>query len=234
MVKVLVGIQARSTSKRLPGKSLQHIDNVCMIEHVLNAARSTIKFINSKTIVTGVEAAVALLIPYNDPIKEAMAGSLIIEGPEDDVLERFKIAYDTFKPDFIVRLTGDCPLIVPTLITKHINTAIKYHMDYLSNVEEGLRSYVDGYDCEVMSSRAFLWICRNAVTKADREHVTTIIRKNTPKGLKIGAMIGFIDLHDVKLSVDTIDELNRVRENKEAINQMIALAKGKGYAVHRF
>lgn len=234
MAKVLIGIQARSTSSRLPGKSLQHIDNVFMVEHVVNAAKSTTSFLNSRSQMTGIECTTALLIPYNDPIKEAMAGNLIIEGPEADVLERYRMAYQKFFPDYLVRITGDCPLIVPTIITKHITTAIKHQMDYLSNVEEGLRTYVDGYDCEVISGRAFQWLSRSADNLADREHVTTLLRKSPPKYFKIGAVVGFIDLSDVKLSVDTAEELEKVRENKEAVNRKIALARSKGYAVHRF
>ena len=38
------------------------------------------------------------------------------KGSKNDVLDRFYQAVKNYKPNFIVRLTSDCPLIDPVLI----------------------------------------------------------------------------------------------------------------------
>lgn len=234
MTEVLIGIQARSSSKRLPGKALMPIDDVCMVEHVLNAAKQACSHINKNSHFTQIRASCALLIPYGDPLKEAMAGNIIIEGPEDNVLKRYEMAASAFYPDYLVRITGDCPLIIPTIITKHITSAIGFNLDYMSNAFEDLRTYVDGYDCEVISKKAFEYIFKNAESAHDKEHVTTYLRRNAPKWCKFGALLGHIDISDVKLSVDTVDDLEMVRKSHENLKNKINLAKDKGYAIFRF
>jgi spore coat polysaccharide biosynthesis protein SpsF len=228
VASILIAIQARSTSKRLPGKSLELIDDRTMVGHVYDAALQSAQFMNSVY-----RTDVALLVPYGDKIKEWFAGSHIIEGPENDVLARFESAYKKLVPDYIVRLTADCPLIIPTIITKHIQVAVTHKRDYVTNTFNDMRTYVDGYDVEVISSRLFQWLMERAKTPYDREHVTTVIRDSAPPWARMASIMGFIDLSHIKLSVDTIDELNEVRKNKEGLTQKLKLAKEKGYQVYR-
>lgn len=235
MINVVIGIQARSGSKRLPGKSLELIDDVTMTEHVLNAAAEAVNHINRTKIVDNISASYCLLIPQGDPIREKLAGACpIYEGPEDDVLGRYKIMADFLMPDYIVRLTGDCPLIIPPIITKHVAAAVKLNLDYCSNAFEDLRTFVDGYDCEIISAKAFDYLVDRAKDPKDREHVTTYLRRVKPRWARFGAILGHIDLSEVKLSVDTLDDLNAVRAKKKSLTQKLDKAKELGYAVVRF
>ena len=235
MPEVLIAIQARSGSKRLPGKSLKLIDDTIMAQHVLNAAQVSASFINrAQSGPHKVSAKVAVLIPEGDPLKDELDPSVVITGPEDNVLERYENAVAAYQPDYIVRITGDCPLIIPTIISKHISSAIGLGLDYCSNAYEDLRTFVDGYDVEVLSLRAFDYICDNASSSYDKEHVTTFLRKEPPRWAKFGVVMGHIDLSDIKLSVDTIEDFDEVVRRKKSLDSKFEIAKERGYAVFRF
>lgn len=234
MAQVLICIQARSGSKRLPGKSLKIIDDKMMVEHVIDSVKSSVSHINKGTDVTGVSANYACLVPTGDPLKRELSGHCVIEGPEDDVLARFKLAFDMFNPDYVVRVTGDCPLIIPTIINKHVTSTVSLGLDYCSNSYDDLRTFVDGYDCECISARAMQWLFQSATSDYDKEHVTTLIKREPPKDFKFGVILGYIDVSDLKLSVDTKAELDEVRRRRRALTDKCRLARTKDYAVFRF
>lgn len=233
-MNVLIGIQARSSSARLPGKSLELIDSFSMTEHVVRAAQFCLSYMNRAAKVSGVEGHLVLLVPEGDRLVGAIKGCDIIEGPEDDVLARYELAYKKYFPDYMVRITGDCPLIPGSIISKHIRCATENGFDYVSNVWSDLRSYVDGYDCEVISKRALMWLFEEAKTATHKEHVTLALRENTPAWMKVASIMGYVDLSDLKYSVDTKEELDRVRQNKEGLNNKIELARQRGHNVFRF
>jgi spore coat polysaccharide biosynthesis protein SpsF len=234
MSEVLIAVQARSTSTRLPKKTLQLIDTKTMAEHVLAACRSSAYHINKTVFKNAINCKIALLIPFNDKLKEAFPDEYIIEEDEFDVLARYVKAVREFQSDYVVRITSDCPLSSPALITKHIMCAVKNDLDYCSNVFDGCRTFIDGLDVEVISRALLTWLNNCAKDVYDREHVTTYFRKYPPPWARIGSIIGHIDLSDVKLSVDTPEELDKVRENYKSVLDKVTRAKKLGHTVYRF
>ncbi len=235
MINVLIGIQARSTSKRLPQKSIALIDAQTVTDHVITACTSAADHINKQKTKVPIHAQVALLVPDGDQLADLFMDKVpIIQGPEDDVLARYMMAMEHFKPDYLVRVTGDCSLITAPIISKHVLCAVFDKLDYCANVYEECRTYVDGYDCEVISSDLMDWVSVNAEESYDREHVSTYIRSHKPQWAKFGAVIGYIDLSEIKLSVDTTEDLERVRANKRAVNEKLNKAKQRSYLVYRF
>lgn len=228
--RVLIGVQARSTSTRLPGKSLEVIDTMSMVDHVLAACDSAKRHIEHKPYI---ECEVVLLIPKGDKLRAHFSHREIVEGPEHDVLRRYKAALDTYNPDYIVRITGDCPLIPPPIISKHILATIHDELDYCSNVYKGCRTYPNGFDCEVVSSKMLEWLDKYADTKEDREHVTLLISRVQPEWAKTGIIIGYNDLSDLKISVDLPSELEEIRTNKKRLNKKLITARRHGF-VYRF
>lgn len=235
MINVLIGVQARSTSTRLPKKSVAILDTQTITDHVLAACTSAADHVVRQKTKNPINAIVALLVPQADPLKDLFRHKIdVVEGPEDDVLARYMLAVERFNPDYIVRVTGDCPLISAPLISKHILCAVFDKLDYCSNVPDGARTYIDGLDCEVLSAPLMGWLDENAETKEDREHVTSYARSHTPQWAKIGSIMGYIDLSDIKLSVDTVEDLERVRENRALVNDKINVVKKRGHFLYRF
>ena len=218
-VKVLIGIQARSTSSRLPDKARKLVCGIPMLDRVIKNAKRSQGYINSKMKYnTFVE--LALLIPVGDSLADEYRGQCtIVEGPEDDVLTRYHMAMTTFQPEYIVRITADCPLLPPEVISGHITRAVNHQIDYVSNVDPETRTYPDGFDCECISNRLMNWVNTNAQSAYDREHVTTLIRSNPPPWAAIRDVHARIDCSHMKLSIDTKDELFEVNTYHDCLGR---------------
>lgn len=234
---VVIGIQARSTSKRFPRKVFELIDGKPVLQHVIDACNKAAHYMNNHTHKTRVIIKTALVVPEGDEIVPAFKRRVtIIEGSENDVLSRYKTLSDRLGADYIVRITADCPLIPPPYISKSIKTALINGYDYYSNVDTDIRLSVDGHDVEVISSAVLDWASKTAVDPSDREHVTTLIRRSPPDWARLGHTIGFWDCSATKLSVDTLEDLERVRAHygrrKSAIEEC-ERRYGKGSA-HSF
>lgn len=232
VIQVCIGIQARSTSHRFPGKVFELIDGKEMLRHVVDAADKSAFYMNRTTHKTGISVSYTVLCPKGDPVKAKYETRVaVIEGPEQDVLTRYLMLAKRMSADYAVRITGDCPLVPPFLITKHIKIAIQNQYDYCSNVHPDYRTAIDGYDVEVISRRALDWAHLNASEPADREHVTTILRtakfSEAPEKFKSGHVTGYLNQSHIKLSVDTEDDLEAVRVEHERLRNRVEPARGK-------
>lgn len=99
------------------------------------------------------------------------------QGSTDDVLERFYQAALPFDPDWVVRVTSDCPLIDPKLIDQVIKEAMTHGVDYCTNVL--VEDFPDGQDVEVFKMSALERAWKEAEKPSEREHVTPFIRNNS-------------------------------------------------------
>ena len=169
--KIIVIIQARETSSRLPRKVLKRIYGNLNVLDVLFLRLRKSKKINK----------ILFAIPNNQ--KNLNLKRYLISkqyeyflGPENDVLKRYYLAAKKFKAKHIVRITSDCPLIDGKVLDEHINFYIKSKTDYLTNQIN--RTYPDGYDIEIFSYKLLSKINKLAKLKEDREHVTTYIKRN--------------------------------------------------------
>lgn len=213
-VRVLIAIQARSTSSRFPGKIFEMIGRKTVLQHVIDAAKSSKFHIERSSKKVIIRCDIAVVHPEND--KEVIlackqSGAQLIAGSEHNVLSRFVMAHEMMSPDYIVRLTSDCPLLLDYIISKHIFTAINNQLDYVSNVQEDCRQIADGFDVEIMSSKAIEWLVKNATDEYDQEHVTTALRKQKPNNLRFGFISSKLDTSHMKMSLDTFEDLERIR-----------------------
>lgn len=226
---VVIGIQARSTSERFPRKVFADIGGKPMLQHVIDACDSSAAKINRDRAYNRLLAQVVLLVPAGDEIVERFRNVVpIFEGSELDVLDRYARMAEKFQADYVVRVTGDCPLIPPPLISKHITTAVLNRYDYCSNVDEEIRTSPDGFDCEVVSRKLLAYAAATAQAPKYREHVTLFMRECPPPWAVSGHVNNHVDLSGQKWSVDSQEDLERVRlqyESKEA-------KRMKGQAIH--
>lgn len=238
ITRVAIGIQARSTSERFPEKVFADICGKPMLQWVVDAAKESAHYLSRPNLSRAINVEVYLLVPTGDRIKNSFHHSVaILEGPEHDVLTRYKRLLDFTKADYVVRLTGDCPLLPPPVITKAINVAVMNYCDYVSNVDSRLRLSFDGMDCEVMSAGLLEYMDENATSVEDREHVTTFARSSLlPNTFKTGHIVGHVDLSGLKLSVDTEEDLEAVRHQKARVLAALKISEAISgeRATHRF
>jgi spore coat polysaccharide biosynthesis protein SpsF len=201
---VLAILQARMSSRRLPGKVMAPLLGQPMmqrqIERILHAQR-----IDRLVVATSARSD-------DDPIAELCSGigQPCFRGALDDVLGRFVGALDAQGPaDHVVRLTADCPLIDWHIIDRCVDEHIAAGADYTSNAIE--RTFPDGLDVEVIRSDALRTANTHAQDSASREHVTPFIYSN-PDRFRIRHVRQSEDLAALRWTVDNADDLAFVRE----------------------
>lgn len=180
--------------------------NITLAAHVMNQGiRAADWFMGSS------DVTVAMLIPTGDPMLERYPKFEIFEGPEDDVLTRYYNAMLHYKADYVVRLTADCAWMTSAMIHKCIHSAFKYGADYCSNVL--VRTFAEGLDVEVLSSRLLGILNKRVTSKMHREHVTSDIERMFHDGELPGFIFHTVfaeyDYSSLKTSIDTKEEYDR-------------------------
>lgn len=226
-VNVLICIQARTNSTRFPQKIYQALGKKMVLQHVVDQALSSKLYVERSSHKRAIKCQVAVVHPENDiqlitTFKNC--GAMLISGSESDVLSRYVKAQELLKSDYIVRLTSDCPLLLDFVISKHINTAVFNDLDYVSNVDESVRLVFDGMDAEILSAKALKYLEINAKTAHDKEHVTTLLRRDKPESLRFGFISSKLDSSSMKLSLDTPEDLERIRAYYHDREHKIALS----------
>ncbi len=163
-------VQARMGSTRLPDKVLLPVGEQSLIALLLSRlARS--RRIDRIVVATTSD-------PRDDVLErhvEAL-GYEVFRGSEHDVLDRYYRAALGHRPDVVLRITGDCPLVDPALVDQLVDAFRCGAVDYLSNTNPP--TYPDGLDVEVFTFAALEQAWREAVRPYDREHVTPYLRES--------------------------------------------------------
>jgi len=163
-------IQARLNSKRFPCKVLELIGDKTMVARVTQAAQAA-KYVNDVS------------VAWAENFKNL---------DEDNVLGRFKAVVEINKPDVVVRLTSDCPLLTGEIIDEAIHEFENSLKPYYCN----RKKYPSGYDVQVFDAKV---LSRPYWTH--REHV--IHPRHVP------------NCHEEDWSVNTPEDLERVRKEFE-------------------
>lgn len=129
-------------------------------------------------------------------------------GSLSDVLDRFYRAAVPYSPDYVIRLTGDCPLADWTVIDRVTEAAIAGRYDYCSNAQNP--TWPDGLDVEVVSLPALEAAWREAVLPSDREHVLPFVYRNADR-FGVAEVKNDRDLSDHRWTVDEPADLEFVR-----------------------
>jgi len=170
-IKTLLITQARTGSTRLPGKVLLKVnDNELLKIHLerLKNCRLVDQIFVATTINKEDDIIVSLCEKW---------GFQSSRGSVDDVLDRFYQTAKKIKPEWVVRVTSDCPLIDPVLVDAVIAFAQVNDVDYCSNTL--IENFPNGQDVEVFKLSALEKAWEAAKLKSEREHVTQYIRKNS-------------------------------------------------------
>lgn len=236
---VIIGIQARTGSNRLPGKVLLPFGpgKKKVLDRVIDACNGAAHYLNSQARYRNALVKTALLIPFDDKEIQFLYKDRIpvYEGSETDVLSRYMSLAHQVPSNYIVRITSDCPMIPQWLISKIIGIALINKYDYCSNVDERCRTTPDGWDVEVFSFEMLRFAFENAKDPYDREHVTPFMRKSLPSWSRQGFVINSLDLSALKISIDSEEDLAKAREEESKVQKKMEIAQklyGKS-SVHR-
>lgn len=192
------------TSTRLPGKVLMKINGRSLLEYHLDRLQKT-----------GFRIIIATTINSADDAVCELAENMKLDfyrGSELNVLERFYNAAKTFKLQYIIRVTSDCPLIDPVLIRNGAEQYLNGDDEnvYLSNSIE--RTYARGFDFEIFSFSSLKEAYENAKDQSDLEHVTPFIWKNKSGKIKIRHFKQEADNSNLRVTVDTPEDLELIRQ----------------------
>jgi len=191
-MKTVAIVQARMGSTRLPSKVMKSIGGVPMIELLLaRLARS--EEIDEIVVATSDSEG-------NQPLVDHVLGLgyRCFLGSENDVLDRYIQAARMATADIVVRITGDCPLIDPELVSECVRTFKASEFDYLCNNYPP--TFPDGLDIEIFSFSALEKASLEASNPYDREHVTPYLRESSY--FKTGTVQNSVDLSGHRWTVD--------------------------------
>jgi spore coat polysaccharide biosynthesis protein SpsF len=136
-------------------------------------------------------------------------GLEVFRGSLDNVHSRYLAVINTYPTtDTFLRLTGDCPLAMPSLIAAMLSEFSKEKYDYFSNSIHP--TYPDGLDVEIFTRDSFLTMSKTLLSIADKEHVTLKYRE-LGEIFKIGEKRHSEDLSAMRWTVDYQEDLKFVR-----------------------
>jgi spore coat polysaccharide biosynthesis protein SpsF len=200
-------IQSRIDSQRLPGKALMDIAGKPMIQHVIERA---LMIEGLDLVVVAIpkedfERYVPVLGAYDPAINPRIKWYL---GERDNVLSRFEGAARMFDVEHVMRITGDCPLLCPLEAGRVLRHYLQFPDWYKKNLfvtnDTNVSGTNDGFDVEVFPA-SFLSVSASNVF--GEEHVTPHIKELC----EVAVVKAEREWPKVKLSVDTQEDLDRVR-----------------------
>ncbi|UTE77497.1 cytidylyltransferase domain-containing protein [Rossellomorea sp. KS-H15a] len=192
-------VQARMGSTRLPGKVLSEINKKPMLEYLIERLSLIENLKNSILIATSDLSA-------DDPIELFCKEKQIsyYRGDEQNVLNRFYEATKNSKADYIIRLTGDNPLVSPWELKHLMKEIVNEKYDYLSN----RYSLPLGMGAEIFTVSALSESVKYGKKESHKEHVTTYILEN-PSKFKIKEYKNPLN-ENYRLTVDTVEDFQVV------------------------
>jgi spore coat polysaccharide biosynthesis protein SpsF len=193
MTAVMAILQARMSSRRLPGKVLLRVCGKPLLQHQIERVQRC-ETLHGLVVATSTE-------PADDPIV-ALCLSLrvpVYRGSLDDVLDRFVQAARPHRPDWVVRLTGDCPMADPSIIDRVVRAAQGRGYDYVSSALHP--TFPDGLDAECLRMACLEQAWAEASLPSEREHVTPFVYAR-PERFRLGEVRNDRDLSRLRWTVD--------------------------------
>jgi len=181
-VKIVIVVQARMSSSRLPGKVMLPI----LGESILYRMVERLKMIKHQA-----QIVIATSGEKEDDIIEHESikiGIPCFRGSLNNLLDRHYQVAKLYNAGIILKIPSDCPLIDPAVIDQvldfYFETPDKY--DYVSNLHPA--TFPDGNDVEIMTMACIEKTWKEAARTLELEHTTPYIWEN-PNLFSIGNVI---------------------------------------------
>jgi spore coat polysaccharide biosynthesis protein SpsF len=161
-MKIILILQARMGSSRLPGKVLLPLGDTVVLDYDVYRCRRDPR-IDEVIVATS-------SLEQDDPIAEwcSRNGVACFRGSEDDVLARYYECAVPYAPNYVIRVTSDCPFIDHEIISGIIDTMESDPCDLVTLDGELPR----GLWSEIVSFSALEYIYEHGRESRHREHVT--------------------------------------------------------------
>lgn len=204
-MNVVLIMQARLGSTRLPGKVLKEIlPKRTMLDLTLERLKGCVEI-----------KVIVVAVPESDkdtPVAEEArrCGAQVFRGDEADVLSRYLGAAHEAKADMVVRVTSDCPLSDPAVIDLHVQRMklVWQKADFVTNMAK--QSFPLGLAAEAMPIDTLERMSRLSQTPYLREHVTTLAYER-PDLFAIESVRDKVDRSHMRWTVDYPQDLEFVR-----------------------
>ncbi|MCB0271885.1 MAG: NTP transferase domain-containing protein [Bdellovibrionales bacterium] len=213
MNSYIIGIQARTNSTRLPGKIYYRLGEKSVLEHSYDTCKNVLPN-HYRPIVLGIASDTKL----KEFVNEKGLDHYFATCDENDLLGRYLEAVRACKAKGVIRITADCPLIDQQWIER-VATALLSH-DYVTNTTP--RTVIDGDDVQAISAKALEWYAKTLKSEEHLfyhlEHDPSIRRLFDDQGFSYQSLFSQDTMipnpyhPDTKMSVDTIEDLEKVRK----------------------
>ena len=191
------------SSKRFPGKVLQDLIGKPMIIRQIRRiqrANSIGKVVVATTSSEDDDLLASTLLENEIEI---------YRGATDDVISRYVKVVRKFQANVVVRLTADCPLVMPELVDDMIEEFANNNWDYLSNTISP--TYPDGLDVEVFNATSLMSLYSMDLTNLEKEHVTLGFHNRNKRFILQNYQSG-IDYSNMRWTVDYLEDLEFIRQ----------------------
>lgn len=185
-------------SARLPGKALLSIHGVASIERCL-----------LNTLSIGGSSATVLVTSMNaedDALQSHTLGGAadLVRGSEDDVLQRILAAVDLHKPDYVIRATGDCPIISSELA----EVVLASHIESGADASFPEAGFPVGINSEVYSASALRRL-REFMPATPHSEYLILYFKSNPKLFRLNEVsVPEFFRRDWRVTLDEQSDLN--------------------------
>jgi spore coat polysaccharide biosynthesis protein SpsF len=207
-MRVIGVIQARFSSRRLPGKILMELRGRPSLDYLLEGLSHSAR-LEGVIVATSTD-------PSDDPVAAfaKQRGVSCYRGSLEDVALRMLRAGEVQQADAIVRINGDSPLMDPALIDHAVDLFRESPVDMVTNVRP--RTFPKGQSVEVIALDALYKAVESMNAPEDREHVTPYIYGH-PVEFSIRSFTADAPRPDVQLSIDDATDFARCAAILEAL-----------------
>jgi spore coat polysaccharide biosynthesis protein SpsF len=216
--RVLIVLQARIGSKRLPGKVMKPLQGEPMLVYAIRRLK---KISDTKLVIATSE------LRQDDEIETLAVKEKTncFRGSEKDVLDRFYRVAKQENAKTVVRATGDNPLVDPAEVERVIEVALTKKYDYIAGFHEvGGFKLPWGIGVDAFSFRTLERLIGLTTNRLHREHINNYILENLKEfkcyNLRCNPQNNCKELN---LSVDTIEDFAFIEQIGQELGNLETL-----------
>ncbi len=161
-MKTIIIIQARMGSSRLPGKVLMPLGNTVVLDYVVSRCKQ-VDDIDDVIVATSTLEQDDAIVRWCEQHQVTC-----FRGSEKDVLSRYYECAKRYEPDYVIRVTADCPFVDYDFANDIVEAMRKKPADIV--IVNG--QLPRGFIVEMVSFAALTYMHTHGQENRHREHVT--------------------------------------------------------------